>query len=147
MFLWLLPRNCQPVRKIAENIGKQLRTSQNSWEHRKTSKIIWYHPKNNWGLIIDDLVQFEEDLNSRTEVWKGWGGDRLCQTRPDPETISWGWGCLAYILIISGPALISLKWFSLSCVPRRRYCQMRGAVLESQEMCTWICIILNIRYC
>ena len=69
-------------RKTAENIGKLLRTSQNSWEHRKTSKIIWYHPKNNWGPIIDDLVQFEEDFNSRTEMWSGW----LSQTRPIPRS-------------------------------------------------------------
>ena len=52
-----------------------LRTSENSWEHRKTSKIIWYHPKNNWRPIIDNLVQLEEDFNSRTEMWSGvgWG--------------------------------------------------------------------------
>ena len=37
----------------------------NRWEHWKTSKIIWYHPENNWGPIIDDLVQLEEDFNSR----------------------------------------------------------------------------------
>ena len=49
-----------------------------------TSKIIWYHPKNNWGPIIDDLVQFEEDFNSRTEMWSG--GDRLSQTRPIPRS-------------------------------------------------------------
>ena len=56
----------------AENIG-------NSWEHRKTPKIIWYHPKNNWGPIIDDLVQFEEDFNSRAEMWSGPDG----YLRPD----------------------------------------------------------------
>ena len=32
---------------------------------------------NNWGPIIDNLVQFEEDFNSRTEMWwsgpVGWG--------------------------------------------------------------------------
>ena len=44
-----------------------MKTSENNWEHRKTSKIIWHHPKNNWGPIIDDLVQFEEDFNSWTE--------------------------------------------------------------------------------
>ena len=42
----------------AENIG-------HSWEHRKTPKIIWYHPENNWGPTIDNLVQLEEDFNSR----------------------------------------------------------------------------------
>ena len=46
----------------AENIRKQLRTS-------KTAKIIRYHPENNWGPIIDNLVQFEEDLNNRTKKW------------------------------------------------------------------------------
>ena len=30
-----------------------------SWERRKTSKTTWYHPENNWGPIIDNLVQFE----------------------------------------------------------------------------------------
>ena len=39
----------------------QLKTLENSWEHWKTSKIIWYHPENNWGPVIDTLVQFEED--------------------------------------------------------------------------------------
>ena len=53
-------------------VTTQLKTSENSWEHRKTSKIIWYHPDNNWGPIIDNLVQFEEDFNSRTE--KSGGG-------------------------------------------------------------------------
>ena len=48
----------------AKNITKQLRTSENSWEHRKTPKIIWYHPENNWGPLIENLVQFEEDFNS-----------------------------------------------------------------------------------
>ena len=41
------------------------KTSENSWEHWKTSKIIWYHPENNWGPIIDNLDQLEEDFNSR----------------------------------------------------------------------------------
>ena len=49
----------------------QLKTSENSWEHRRTSEIIWYHPENNWGPIIDNLVQFEEDFNSQTEKWSG----------------------------------------------------------------------------
>ena len=43
----------------------QLKTSENSREHQKTSKIIWYHPENNWGPIIDNLDQLEEDFNSR----------------------------------------------------------------------------------
>ena len=29
---------------------------QPCWEHLKKSKIIWYHPENNWGPIIDNLV-------------------------------------------------------------------------------------------
>ena len=71
----------------AENIRKQQRTSENSWLHRKTSKIIWYHPENNWGPIIDSLVQFEEDSNSRTKKWVGWIGlDRLFQTTPIPRS-------------------------------------------------------------
>ena len=41
----------------AENVGKQLRTS----------KIMGYHPENNWRLLIDNWVQFEEDFNSRTK--------------------------------------------------------------------------------
>ena len=85
----------------AENIGKQLRTSENSWktsknswEHRKTSKIIWYHPENNWGPIIDNLVQFEEDFNSQNEMWSGvgWGGDgylRPIPRSPDGDKNQW----------------------------------------------------------
>ena len=53
-----------------------MKTSENNWEHRKTSKIIWHHPKNNWGPIIDDLVQFEEDFISRTKKLSG------CYLRP-----------------------------------------------------------------
>ena len=49
----------------AENIRKQQRTSENSWLHWKTFKIIWYHPENNWGPTIDNLVQLEENFNSR----------------------------------------------------------------------------------
>ena len=64
----------------------QLKTSENSREHRKTSKIIWYHPENNWGPIIDNLVQFEEDFNIRTEMLRWSGGDRLSQTRPIPRS-------------------------------------------------------------
>ena len=51
------------------DIHKSYNPAENSWDHRKTSKIIWYHPKNNWGPIIDDLVQFEEYFNIRTELW------------------------------------------------------------------------------
>ena len=54
---------------------------KNSWEHWKTPKIIWYHPENNWGTLIDDLV------------WRGFqqsdqkvGGVRLCQTRLIPRS-------------------------------------------------------------
>ena len=57
----------------AENIGKQLRTSE-------ISKTICYHPENNWGPIIDNLVQFQEDFNSRTKKLLsggvGWGNLR-----------------------------------------------------------------------
>ena len=63
-------------------VTTQMKTSEINWEHRKTPKIIWYHPENNWGPLIDDLVQFEEDFNSRTKKSVGWGGDRLCQTSP-----------------------------------------------------------------
>ena len=49
----------------AENIGKQLSTSENTYG---TYKNIWYHPENNWGPIIDNLVQFEEDFNTYTEM-------------------------------------------------------------------------------
>ena len=64
---------------LSIQVTTQLKTSENSWEHRKTSKIIWYHPENNWGPIIDNLVQFEEDFNSRTEMWSGPDG----YLRPD----------------------------------------------------------------
>ena len=68
-------------------VTTQLKTSENSWKHWKTSKIIWYHPENNWGPIIDNLVQFEEDFNGRIEKWSsGVGVDRLSQTRPIPRS-------------------------------------------------------------
>ena len=35
---------------------------------------MWYHPENNWGPIIDNLVKFEEDFNSLTKKLVGWGG-------------------------------------------------------------------------
>ena len=60
----------------------QLKTSENSREHRKTSKIIWYHPENNWGPIIDNLVQFEEDFNSRTKKLRSGGVDWIGYLRP-----------------------------------------------------------------
>ena len=71
---------------LSIKVTTQLKTSENSWEHRKTSKIIWYHPENNWGPIIDNLVQFEEDFNSRTKKLRWVGGDRLCQTRLNPRS-------------------------------------------------------------
>ena len=58
-------------RKTAENMGKQLRTSENIYG---ISKNIWYHPENNWGPLIDNLVQFEEDFNSGTKKSVRWGG-------------------------------------------------------------------------
>ena len=48
---------------LSIKVTTQLKTSKNSWEHWQTSKIIWYHFENNWGLLIDNLVQFEEDFN------------------------------------------------------------------------------------
>ena len=66
----------------AKNITKQLRTSENSWEHRKTPKIIWYHPENNWGPLIDNLVQFEEDFNSGTKMSVGWSPVGIGYVRP-----------------------------------------------------------------
>ena len=51
---------------LSIKVTTQLKTSKNSWEHWQTSKIIWYHPENNWGPIIDNLVQLEENFNS----WK-----------------------------------------------------------------------------
>ena len=67
-------------------VTTQLRTLENSWEHQKTSKIIWYHTENNWGPIIDNLVQFEEDFNSRTKKWVRSGPVGLSQTRPIPRS-------------------------------------------------------------
>ena len=62
-----------------------MKTSENNWEHRKTSKIIWHHPKNNWGPIIDDLVQFEENFISRTKKLSG-PVVQLSQTSPIPRS-------------------------------------------------------------
>ena len=68
-------------------IHKSHNPAENIGEHQKTSKIIWYHPDNNWGPLIQNLVQFEEDFNSGTKKWVGWGGpDRLCQTSPIPRS-------------------------------------------------------------
>ena len=71
---------------LSIKVTTQLKTSVNSWEHRKTSKIIWYHPEKNWGPHINNLVQFEEDFNSRTEMW--WWGPvgLLSQTSPIPRS-------------------------------------------------------------
>ena len=79
----------------------QLKTSENSWEHRRTSEIIWYHPENNWGPIIDTLVQLEEDFNSRTEKWSG-GGVRCLGLFPKKINFFWT------------PSLNHL-WWVLSC--------------------------------
>ena len=62
---------------LSIKVTTQLKTSENSWGHRKTSKIIWYHPENNWGTLIDDLVQFEEDFNSQTKMWVRSGPVRM----------------------------------------------------------------------
>ena len=90
-YLWsivgILRKKCPHRGWLSIKVITQLKTSENSWEHRKTSKIIWYHPENNWGPIIYNLVQFEEDFNSRTEMWWGQVGvDRLSQTRPIPRS-------------------------------------------------------------
>ena len=50
---------------LSIKVTTQLKTSKNSWEHWQTCKIIWYYPENNWGPIIDNLVQLEENFNSR----------------------------------------------------------------------------------
>ena len=79
-------------------VTTQMKTSENNWEHRKTSKIIWYHPKNNWGPIIDDLVQFEEDFNSRKtssensrktseNSWEHWKTSKIIWYHPENN---WG---------------------------------------------------------
>ena len=72
-------------------VTTQLKTSENSWEHRKTSKIIWYHPEkkclHSWGPVRDTLVQFEEDFNSRTEKWSDpVRSEWLSQIRPIPRS-------------------------------------------------------------
>ena len=76
MINWGHPEKKCPHRGwLSIKVTTQLKTSENSWEHWKTS-IIWYHPESNWGPVIDTLVQFEEDFNSRTEKWSGpvqWG--------------------------------------------------------------------------
>ena len=65
---------------LSIKVTTQLKTSEDSWEHWKTSKIIWYHPENNWGPTIDNLVQLEEDFNSRKtsseNSWKTVGKHR-----------------------------------------------------------------------
>ena len=79
-------------------VTTQMKTSENNWEHRKTSKIIWHHPKNNWGPIIDDLVQFEEDFNSRKtssensrktseNSWEHWKTSKIIWYHPENN---WG---------------------------------------------------------
>ena len=52
---------------LSIKVTTQLKTPVNSWEPRKTYKAIWYHPENNLGPIIDNLVQFEKDFNNRTK--------------------------------------------------------------------------------
>ena len=80
MINWGHPEKKRPHRGwLSIKVTTQLKTSENSWEHWKTSKITWYHPEYNWGLLIDNLVQFEEDFNSLTEMWFGPDG----YLRPD----------------------------------------------------------------
>ena len=68
-----LEEDFNSLKTSSENSPK---TSENSWEHWQTFKINWYHFENNWGLLIDKSVQFEEDYNSRTKKlrWGGWVG-------------------------------------------------------------------------
>ena len=68
---------------LSIKVTTQLKTSENSWEHRKTSKIIWYHRKNNWGPVIDNLVQFEDDFNTQTKKLRGGNGAGDDYLRPD----------------------------------------------------------------
>ena len=74
------------IQQLENIVGKQLenskKTLENCWEYRKTPKIIWYHPENNWGPIIDDLVQFEEDFNSGTKKSVRSGGVGIGYVRP-----------------------------------------------------------------
>ena len=58
---------------LSIKVTTQLKTSENSWGHPKTSRFIGYHPKNKWGPLIDNLVQFEEDFNSGTKKSVRWG--------------------------------------------------------------------------
>ena len=58
-------RTLEHIWECHQNICNQLRAS---WEHLKTSKNIWHHPENNWEPIIDSLVLFEQDFNTRTQM-------------------------------------------------------------------------------
>ena len=51
-------------------------------DHLTVIKIIWYHPENNWGPLIENLVQFEEDFNSGTKKSVGWGPVGIGYVRP-----------------------------------------------------------------
>ena len=74
MINWGHPeKKCRHRGWLSMKVPTQLKTSENGWEYRKTPKIIWYHPENNWGPLTDNLVHFEEDFNSRTEKLR-WGG-------------------------------------------------------------------------
>ena len=80
-YLWSIG---DPLKMSAHGvvIHKIYNPTENGREHRKTSKIIWYHSENNWGPIIDNFVQFEEDFNSRTKkLWSG-GVDWIGYLRP-----------------------------------------------------------------
>ena len=63
----------------------QLKTSEKSREYRKTYKIIWYHPENNWGPVIDSSVWigFQHSDQKAAVGVGGWG---LSQTRPIPRS-------------------------------------------------------------
>ena len=65
-----------------KTVGKHRKTAENIEKHLKSSDIIprtTEHPS----ALIDNLVQFEEDFNNRTEKWR-WGW--LSQTRPIPRS-------------------------------------------------------------
>ena len=83
---------------LSIKVTTQLKTSKNSWEHWQTSKIIWYHPENNWGPIIDNLVQLEENFNSRKtssensrktseNSWEHWKTSKIIWYHPENN---WG---------------------------------------------------------
>ena len=119
----------------------QLKTSENSWEHRKTSKIIWYHPENNWRPIIDNLVQFEEDFNSRTKKLvrsgPGWGGDRLSQTRPIPRSPDGENNLLVWIMLKSTIKFTKYRYLWSKNVKIGKYRRYLQGFYRSDAISRW----------